>query len=146
MFNKRFKLSIQVFLALIFIINSSYALTRQQFKKAAKLMKRSCMPKAGVTEEEIGEIEQGKFLEQRNVMCYMACIYSMGSVIKNNMIQYDLMIKQVDTIFPNEVREDIKAAVTICRDYMTTIKDLCEASYKVVKCIYDSKPASFVYA
>lgn len=31
--------------------------------------------------EQIGQIEQGKFIEERNVMCYIACVYSMTQVV-----------------------------------------------------------------
>lgn len=31
--------------------------------------------------DDVGQIEQGKFLENRNVMCYIACIYTMTQVV-----------------------------------------------------------------
>lgn len=77
-------------------------------------MKKSCMPKNDVTEgklgyifkmstlllvslflkeiafssEEIGEIEQGKFIEDRRVMCYVACVYAMTQVVSTYCVLY----------------------------------------------------------
>uniref|UniRef100_A0A2A4K8S0 Odorant binding protein n=1 Tax=Heliothis virescens TaxID=7102 RepID=A0A2A4K8S0_HELVI len=74
------------------------------------------MPKNDVTEEEVGDIEKGKFIESRNVMCYVACIYTMTQVVKNNKLSYEAMIKQVDMMFPAEMRDAVKAAATSCKD------------------------------
>ncbi|CAB3255604.1 unnamed protein product [Arctia plantaginis] len=91
-------------------------MTRQQLKNSGKLMKKSCMPKNDVTEDDVGQIEQGKFLENRNVMCYIACIYTMTQVVKNNKLSYDAVIKQVDVMFPKEMRDAVKVAATYCKD------------------------------
>ncbi|XP_050344022.1 uncharacterized protein LOC126769362 [Nymphalis io] len=93
-----------------------FAMTRQQLKNSGKLMKKSCIPKNDVTEEQVGKIEQGKFLEERNVMCYIACIYSMTQVIKNNKLSYEAVIKQVDLMFPPDMKDAVKAAAAKCKD------------------------------
>ncbi|CAH0726972.1 unnamed protein product, partial [Brenthis ino] len=120
-------------------------MTRQQLKNSGKLMKKSCMPKNDVTEEQVGQIEQGKFLEERNVMCYIACIYSMTQVVKNNKLNYDAIIKQVDMMFPVDMRDAVKSAVEKCKDIGKKYKDICEASYWTAKCMYDQDPANFVF-
>ncbi|XP_075977201.1 general odorant-binding protein 72-like isoform X3 [Anticarsia gemmatalis] len=117
-----------------FFVNSD-AMTRQQLKNSGKLMKKSCMPKNDVTEEDVGQIEQGKFIETRNVMCYVACVYSMTQVVKNNKLSYDAVIKQVDVMFPPEMRDAVKAAAAHCKDIAKKYKDICEVSYWTAKCI-----------
>nr|QRF70934.1 odorant binding protein [Semiothisa cinerearia] len=108
-------LSLFVSVFLIFIQDSA-AMTRQQLKNSGKLMKKTCMPKNDVTEEQVGDIEKGKFIEDRKVMCYVACIYSMTQVVKNNKLSYDAVIKQVDMMFPPEMRSAVKAAAENCKD------------------------------
>ncbi|CAK1543057.1 unnamed protein product [Leptosia nina] len=124
-----------LFVSLFFfhLIYFTKAMTRQQLKNSGKLMKKSCMPKNDVTEDQVGQIEQGKFIEERNVMCYIACVYTMTQVIKNNKISYDAVIKQVDTMFPPEMRDAVKAAAANCKDISKKYKDICEASYWTAK-------------
>ncbi|GBP31820.1 General odorant-binding protein 72 [Eumeta japonica] len=125
-------------LALLFSCGTD-AMTRQQLKNSGKLMKKTCMPKNDVTEDQVGEIEKGKFIEERNVMCYIACIYQMSQIVsaerigyvkdvmkvmklegivmvKNNKLNYDATIKQVDLLYPPDMKEAVKAAITKCRD------------------------------
>ncbi|KAM3962052.1 general odorant-binding protein 72-like [Aphomia sociella] len=120
-------------------------MTRQQLKNSGKLMKKTCMPKNDVTEEEIGQIEQGKFLEEKKVMCYIACVYSMTQVVKNNKLNYEAVLKQVDMMFPQELKEPVRASVVHCKDISKKYKDICEASYWTAKCMYDYDPNSFVF-
>ncbi|CAH2041492.1 unnamed protein product, partial [Iphiclides podalirius] len=121
------------------------AMTRQQMKNSGKLIKKTCMPKNGVTEDQVGEIEQGKFIEDKNVMCYIACVYSTGQVVKNNKMNLDAMIKQVDMMFPPEMKEPEKAAIEKCKGVAKNYKDICEASYWTAKCIYEADPANFLF-
>ncbi|KAL0828872.1 hypothetical protein ABMA28_003778 [Loxostege sticticalis] len=133
------------FFVLILLIDMSFGMTRQQLKNSGKLMKKSCMPKNDVTEEQVGEIEQGKFIEERNVMCYIACVYSMTQVVKNNKLSYEAVIKQVDMMFPPEMKDAVKASAAHCKDISKKYKDICEASYWTAKCMYDFDPKNFVF-
>nr|APG32534.1 odorant binding preotein [Conogethes punctiferalis] len=134
-----------VVLLICFMFDLSFAMTRQQLKNSGKLMKKSCMPKNDVTEEQIGDISSGKFIEERNVMCYIACVYTMTQVVKNNKISYDAVIKQVDMMFPPEIKDNVKAAAAHCKDVSKKYKDLCEASYWTAKCMYDFDSESFIF-
>nr|ALS03861.1 odorant-binding protein 13 [Ectropis obliqua] len=124
----------------------SHAMTRQQLKNSGKLMKKTCMPKNDVTEEEVGSIEQGKFIEDRRVMCYVACVYTITQVIKNNKLSYEAVIKQVDMMFPPEMRTAVKAAAENCKEIAKKYKDdICEASYRTAKCMYEYDAENFVF-
>ncbi|XP_049874879.1 general odorant-binding protein 19a-like isoform X2 [Pectinophora gossypiella] len=120
-------------------------MTRQQIKNSGKLLKKTCMPKNDVTEEQVGQIEQGKFLEEKNVMCYIACIYSTSQAVKNNKINHDAMIKQVDMMFPAEMKDGVKAVIEQCKGVGKKYKDICEASFWTAKCMYEADPANFVF-
>lgn len=32
--------------------------------------------------EQVGGIEQGKFIENKNIMCYIACVYTTGQAVR----------------------------------------------------------------
>nr|AXF48752.1 odorant-binding protein ABP2 [Lobesia botrana] len=138
------KPSFMVLVAMLYLQDTN-AMTRAQLKNSGKLLKKTCMPKHDVTEEQVGQIEQGKFLEEKNVMCYVACIYTVGGVVKNNKITLEAMLKQVDMMFPTEMKAPVKAAVENCKGFGKKYKDICEASYFTAKCLYDTDPANFVF-
>ncbi|KAJ2951806.1 hypothetical protein O0L34_g13970 [Tuta absoluta] len=119
-------------------------MTRQQLKNSGKMMKKSCMPKNDVTEDQVGNIEQGKFLEERNVMCYMACIYGMMQVVKNGKVSPEAVMKTVDLMFPAEMKEPVKAAAEKCKEHAKR-KDLCEAAFYSSKCMYEADPKNFFF-
>nr|AGI37366.1 general odorant-binding protein 2 [Cnaphalocrocis medinalis] len=121
-------------------------MTRQQLKNSSKMLKKNCMAKHSVTEDQIGSIEKGKFVEERPVMCYIACIYQMTQVVKNNKLNYEASIKQVDMMYPNELKESVKKSIDKCKTVSDKYKDLCEASYWTAKCIYEDNPKDFIFA
>ncbi|GBP31821.1 hypothetical protein EVAR_81587_1 [Eumeta japonica] len=73
-------------------------------------------------EQQVGEIVNGKFLEERNVMCYIACVYSLGQVVKNNKLILDNMLKQVDLVYPADEKDGAKAAMENCRGVETVTR------------------------
>ncbi|KAL4711137.1 hypothetical protein ACJJTC_009508 [Scirpophaga incertulas] len=121
-------------------------MTRQQIKNATKMLKKNCMAKNQVTEDQIGSIDKGKFIEDKNVMCYIACIYQMSQIVKNNKLSYDASIKQVDMMWPPELKASAKKSIDNCKQISAKYKDLCEASYWTAKCMYEDNPADFIFA
>ncbi|CAG4996587.1 unnamed protein product [Parnassius apollo] len=140
----RLKLCLLMFV-IIFAFGTD-AMTRQQLKNTGKMLKKKCMEKNDVTEDLIGDIDKGKFIEQRNVMCYIACIYQMTQVVKNNKLSYEASIKQVDMMYPPEIKDSVKASIEKCKDVSKKYKDLCEASYWTTKCVYEDNPKDFIFA
>ncbi|XP_075977375.1 uncharacterized protein LOC142977383 [Anticarsia gemmatalis] len=129
----------------VFFADGIEAMTRAQLKKTGKLIKTTCMKKLQVTEDEVGNIEKGKFIEERKVMCYMTCVLEMSGVVKNNKINHEASIKQIDMMYPAELKEPAKAAANHCKDVHKKYKDICEASYWTTKCLYEFSPDNFVF-
>ncbi|CAH0400014.1 unnamed protein product [Chilo suppressalis] len=50
-------------------------MTRAQLKKTMTVAKKQCVPKIGVSEDKINKIEEGVFIEDPKVMCFIACVY-----------------------------------------------------------------------
>ncbi|XP_013191474.2 uncharacterized protein LOC106135659 [Amyelois transitella] len=141
------KINLIYFLCVLFTLKyfGVNGMTRQQVKNSGKLMKKTCMPKNDVTEEQVGDIDKGKFLEEKNVMCYIACIYSVGGALKNNKIIHEAMIKQVDMMFPADMKDAVKETIEKCRGVAKQYKDICEAAFATAKCMYEADPPNFLF-
>nr|AXF48751.1 odorant-binding protein ABP1 [Lobesia botrana] len=135
-----------VLMVIVFMAEGCYGLSRAQLKKSAQMFKKKCMDKEKVTEDMIGEIEKGKFIEEKPVMCYIACVYQMAQVVKNNKLSYEASMKQVDLMYPPDMKEGAKKSIEKCKDVSKKYKDLCEASYWTAKCIYEDDPKNFIFA
>ncbi|XP_045499679.1 general odorant-binding protein 72-like [Colias croceus] len=133
-------------LIIVIVIACTDSMTRQQIKNAAKLVKKNCMGKNNVTEDLIGDIEKGKFIEERSVMCYIACVYQMTQIVKNNKISYEASIKQVQINYPPEMKEAMLVSIEHCKSTPKKYKDICESAYWTAKCIYEDNPDNFLFA
>ncbi|CAF4842518.1 unnamed protein product [Pieris macdunnoughi] len=120
-------------------------MSRVQLKKTFTIMKNQCMPKHGVNNDKVGQIEQGVFIEDHNVMCYIACVYKAALVVKNNRLDRDLVVKQIDALYPQDLRGAAKKGVDKCFDIQYKYDDVCEGIFYSTKCLYESDPASFVF-
>ncbi|KAI5646349.1 hypothetical protein NE865_01811 [Phthorimaea operculella] len=66
--------------------------------------------------DKIVNIEKGQFVEEKEVMCYIACIYQLTNIVKNNKISYEASLKQIDIMYPQDVKEPAKKACEHCKD------------------------------
>lgn len=86
--------------------------------------------------DQIKNIQKGDFPEDRNVKCYIACILQMARMVrifpfktselssywlvkmfqmKNGKLNYDAAVKQIDLMFPEEMKTPVKKALSDCR-------------------------------
>nr|QGH51243.1 putative odorant binding protein 7 [Conopomorpha sinensis] len=130
----------------VVFVGQACAMTRQQLKNSGKMLRKNCLTKIGVEEDMINGIEKGKFIEDKQVMCYIACVYQLTQVVKNNKLNYEASMKQVDMMYPPEMKEPVKATIELCKDVSKKYKDLCEASYWTAKCMYENDPKNFIFA
>jgi hypothetical protein len=52
-------------------------------------------------------------------------------------------LKQIDALYPEELREDAKNAVLSCKDEMKGHKDPCEGAFKSLMCLFKIDPDFF---
>ncbi|CAK1582856.1 unnamed protein product [Parnassius mnemosyne] len=121
------------------------AMTMKQLNSTGKMMRKSCQPKNNVEDAKIDPINNGVFIEEKEVMCYIACIMKMANAIKNGKINYEAAIKQADLLLPDEIKEPAKAAITACRKVSDSYSNICEASFYVTKCIHRENPSVFFF-
>nr|QRF70931.1 odorant binding protein [Semiothisa cinerearia] len=135
-----------ILVIVIILAGDCDAMTREQLKKTGKMLRKQCLAKVDVEEDKISQIEKGKFVEEKEVMCYVACIYQMTQIVKNNKLSYESAIKQVDLMYPADMKASVKSTIEKCKDVSKKYKDVCEASYWTAKCMYDDNPKDFIFA
>ncbi|XP_026333714.1 general odorant-binding protein 72-like [Hyposmocoma kahamanoa] len=129
----------------IVVLQNVYGLSKEQLKKTLGLMKKSCLSKSGATEDKVASIEQGAFLEEKNVMCYVMCIYKSVQVVKDDKLNLEMVIKQVDSLYPPEMRSSVKNAVNKCLNVQDKYNDVCSRVFYAAKCLYEQDPPNFVF-
>ncbi|XP_073946122.1 general odorant-binding protein 72-like [Choristoneura fumiferana] len=136
-----------LFVILKFLLITAFceAMTMKQIRNTGKMIRKSCQPKNNVEDEKIDPIKDGVFIEEKEVMCYMACVMKMANTVKNGKLNFEAALKQADLLLPEEIKEPAKAALTACRKVPDQYKDICEASFHVTKCIYNQNPEIFFF-
>lgn len=64
--------------------------------------------------------------------------------MKKAKLQYASVMKTIDVILPDELKEDYRNSFTICKDVINGVKDQCEGAYTLLKCIQKNNP-TFVF-
>ncbi|XP_047533742.1 general odorant-binding protein 72-like [Vanessa atalanta] len=134
-----------VVVKILVVLNICNAMTMKQIRSTGKMMRKTCQPKNNVADEKIDPMIKGVFIEEKEVMCYVACIMKMANAIKNGKLNYEAAMKQADLLLPEEIKEPAKEAITACRKITDSYKDVCEASFYVTKCIYNHNPSIFYF-
>lgn len=60
--------------------------------------------------------------------------------MKKGKVNLESVHRNIDALMPEEMREDTKRAVDICKDIAKGIKDYCEISFLLLKCLYKENP------
>ncbi|XP_076748556.1 odorant binding protein 5 [Xylocopa sonorina] len=107
-------------------------------------MRKTCLQKIDTTEELVEGIQRGEFPDDYNLMCYTNCIMKTLRTFKNGAIDFNMLVKQVDSMMPPDMAARVKDTIQGCRKLEFT-GDPCEISYKYVKCYYESDPEAFLF-
>jgi PBP/GOBP family len=94
--------------------------------------------------EQLEEIRQKRFPDEKNVKCYTNCLLEMMGSIKKGKILYEATLKQIDMLVPNDYKPAFKQGANACKDSAVGIKDNCEAAYTLLKCFVANNP-KFVF-
>ncbi|KAJ2951807.1 hypothetical protein O0L34_g13971 [Tuta absoluta] len=130
-----------------FLVFMTYcdAMTMKQIRNTGKMIRKTCLPKTNVEEEKIDKITEGVFIEEKEVMCYMACVMKMANTFKNGKFNYESAMKQADMLLPDEIKEPAKVVLTTCKKVPDAYKDPCEGSFHLAKCLQKENPAIFFF-
>ncbi|XP_063707568.1 uncharacterized protein LOC134836271 [Culicoides brevitarsis] len=119
--------------------------TSEQMEKTAGLMRTACTNKLKVSDAEAQAIKEGNIPTEKAQKCYVHCVFEMMGAMKKAKVNYDGMIKQIDTLMPDEVKETTKRTFTLCKDSANGIKDPCDAGTALLQCMKD-KAEFFTFA
>ncbi|CAG9788063.1 unnamed protein product [Diatraea saccharalis] len=109
------------------------------------MMRKSCQPKNNVADDKIDPLNEGVFIDEKEVKCYVACIMKMANTIKNGKPNYEATVKQIDLLLPDDIKEAAKEALTACKKVPDAYKDGCDAAFHITQCIYNYNPEIFFF-
>lgn len=66
--------------------------------------------------------------------------HGLNEQMKKGKLLYEPVMKSIDTMMPDELREDTKSAIEACKTVSVGIKDVCDAAFTLLKCIYKENP------
>ncbi|KAJ2951805.1 hypothetical protein O0L34_g13969 [Tuta absoluta] len=122
-----------------------YGMTRPQLINTMTIMKKQCVKNLGVSEDKIAKISEGDFREDPEVKCYVACVYKTIQVTKNDKLNKDMVNKQVDILYPPEMKADTKKHIEECLPIQNNYKDFCDRVFYAAKCLYEKNPPNFIF-
>lgn len=107
----------------------------EQLQQTGVMMRQACQPKFKVSDEQVNGISQDKqFPDDKNLKCFVNCVLEMMQVMKKGKLQFDGAMRSMQTMLPDELKDDQINALTACKTAAAGIKDNCEASYATLKC------------
>uniref|UniRef100_A0A336KVV6 CSON000443 protein n=1 Tax=Culicoides sonorensis TaxID=179676 RepID=A0A336KVV6_CULSO len=112
--------------------------TLEQMEKAAGLMRTACVNKFKISDAEADSVKAGNIPTEKNLKCYVHCVFEMMGAMKKAKVNYEGMMKQIDTLMPDEMKEPTKKTFGLCKDSTQGIKDPCEAGATLLKCVKDN--------
>ncbi|XP_017765649.1 PREDICTED: general odorant-binding protein 99b [Eufriesea mexicana] len=116
----------------------------EQMEKMAMNLRKSCLKKIDTTEALVDGFRRGEFPDDYNLMCYTTCIMKLLRTFKNEKMDFDMMIKQVELSMPPENLPSVIDAINKCRHVEYT-GDECQKTYQFVQCYYKQDPTYFAF-
>jgi hypothetical protein len=64
--------------------------------------------------------------------------------VKKGKVNVESVIKSVDTLMPDEMKEDTKRAISLCKDAGAGAgKDFCENAFRILTCMLKENPSFY---
>lgn len=60
--------------------------------------------------------------------------------VKRGKVNIETVHRNIDTLMPEELQDETKRAVEVCKDVSVGVKDNCESSFLMLKCLYKENP------
>ncbi|XP_058803694.1 general odorant-binding protein 72-like [Phymastichus coffea] len=121
-------------------------MTIDQIKNTMKPYKNKCLRVTGVDPDIVEGTKSGNFPSDPKLMCFTKCIYNMMKVIKNDDLSLKEIFKTVDLMVPDEYVPQMKKIIEDCLGKANTkTSDLCEKSWLLSKCFYESDSSLYFF-
>lgn len=119
-------------------------LSMEQMVKAANGVRNACVQKLNVDLSLVEGIRTGQFSDDPSAKCYTECVMKKVQTFKNGVLNMDMLLKQVDIMMPDEIKERVKAVAKSCAETPAS-DDPCETTQRFVKCNYETDPEVFFF-
>lgn len=63
--------------------------------------------------------------------------------MKKGKIMYEAVVKSIETMMPDEIKDDSRRAFEACKTVSVGIKDHCDAAFTLLKCLFKENPNFF---
>ncbi|XP_014604972.1 PREDICTED: general odorant-binding protein 72-like isoform X1 [Polistes canadensis] len=120
------------------------AMTLEQMQKTAIGIRNSCITKTGVKTELVDGLKTGQFPEDHDLQCYTQCVMKTIRTFKNQKVDVDMVIKQVEMMMPVDMQDAMKASAKKC-GALEPADDICVTAFNYVKCNYNENPDIFFF-
>ncbi|XP_043504616.1 general odorant-binding protein 72-like [Polistes fuscatus] len=114
-------------------------MTLEQMQKTAVGIRNSCITKTGVKTELVDGLKTGQFPEDHELQCYTQCVMKTIRTFKNQKVDVDMVIKQVEMMMPVDMQDAMKASAKKC-GALEPADDICVTAFNYVKCNYNENP------
>ncbi|XP_046830590.1 uncharacterized protein LOC124429403 [Vespa crabro] len=108
------------------------AMTIEQMQKTATGIRNTCITKTGVKAELVDGMKTGQYPEDHDLQCYTQCVMKTIRTFKNQKVDVDMVIKQVEMMMPIEWQDQMKAAARKC-GALEPSDDICVTAFNYKK-------------
>lgn len=63
--------------------------------------------------------------------------------MKKGKIMYEAVLKSIETMVPDELKDDTRRGFEACKTASVGIKDHCESAFVMLKCLFKEYPNFF---
>ncbi|XP_015182716.1 PREDICTED: general odorant-binding protein 72-like isoform X2 [Polistes dominula] len=119
-------------------------MTLEQMQKTATGIRNSCITKTGVKAELVDGLKTGQYPEDHDLQCYTQCVMKTIRTFKNQKVDVDMVIKQVEMMMPVDMQDAMKASAKKC-GALEPADDVCVTAFNYVKCNYNENPDIFFF-
>ncbi|XP_023722772.1 uncharacterized protein LOC111872815 [Cryptotermes secundus] len=106
-------LSVFVTILAITMQETSGAMTMPQLKQAARMIRKTCQPKAGVATDLLDLLDEGVFTDDRNLKCYLKCAMGMMQAMRDGKLRTDIALSMAEKLSA-DIKDRVIAAIQKC--------------------------------
>uniref|UniRef100_A0A1S5VFH2 Odorant binding protein n=1 Tax=Meteorus pulchricornis TaxID=51522 RepID=A0A1S5VFH2_9HYME len=110
-----------------------------EFKDVAPDIRETCTKLTSVSTDLIEKAGLGDFVEDDKLKCYLKCLFDQFRLLSPKGFNFEAMLG----LTPPKMKDAAVKAVKDCRDTTGKPDDMCDLSFNLHKCFYNSSPDQY---